>query len=282
MAKPYHKNPRQITAKQYEALAIDLAELGDLGGIVHDLNSDEIIGGNQRGRVFDINDCDVVLTEVLDQPDEQGTVAHGYVIWKGHKYAYRQVRWTARQCERANIVANKRGGTWDFDILADQFEQDDLLAWGFEPFELGIGDDLEPEPGDGEPQTVQQARATLAERFLVPPFSVLDARQGYWQTRKAAWIALGIQSELGRGENANPGGSPRPAASLQDGHTVRGDGRGMAMYDSAKYPTALARKRSYDKRGGVRMALETSPTVQRLKPSADQAAKHARRRNDQG
>ena len=153
MAKPYHKNPRRITAKQYEALAIDLAELGDLGGIVHDLNSDEIIGGNQRGRVFDLNACDVVLTEVLPEPDTQGTVAHGYVIWKGAKYAYRQVRWTARQCDRANIVANKRGGTWDFDILADQFEQDDLLAWGFEPFELGI-DETEAKGGaDTEPQT---------------------------------------------------------------------------------------------------------------------------------
>jgi len=40
----------------------------------------------------------------------------------------------------------------------------------------------------------------LAERFGVPPFSVLDARQGYWQTRKRTWLALGIQSELGRGE----------------------------------------------------------------------------------
>jgi hypothetical protein len=39
----------------------------------------------------------------------------------------------------------------------------------------------------------------LAERFGVPPFSVLDARQGYWQDRKRAWLALGIQSELGRG-----------------------------------------------------------------------------------
>ncbi len=39
-----------------------------------------------------------------------------------------------------------------------------------------------------------------SERFLVPPFSVLDARQGYWQDRKRAWIALGIQSELGRGD----------------------------------------------------------------------------------
>lgn len=41
----------------------------------------------------------------------------------------------------------------------------------------------------------------LADKFLVPPFSVLDARQGYWQNRKRAWLALGIQSEVGRGEN---------------------------------------------------------------------------------
>ena len=101
------------------------------------MNSDEIIGGNQRSRVFDLNACGVVLTDILPEPDAQGTVAHGYVLWRGNKYAYRQVRWTARQCERANIVANKRGGTWDLDILADRFEQDDLLAWGFEPFELG-------------------------------------------------------------------------------------------------------------------------------------------------
>lgn len=42
---------------------------------------------------------------------------------------------------------------------------------------------------------------TLAERFLVPPFSVLDARQGYWQDRKRAWLSIGIESEKGRGEN---------------------------------------------------------------------------------
>lgn len=37
MAKQYHKNPRQITREQMAALEADLAELGDLGGIVHDL-----------------------------------------------------------------------------------------------------------------------------------------------------------------------------------------------------------------------------------------------------
>src|SRR6184192_1876746 len=43
-----------------------------------------------------------------------------------------------------------------------------------------------------------KANLSLAERFVVPPFSVLDARQGYWQERKRAWISLGIRSEEGR------------------------------------------------------------------------------------
>ena len=41
----------------------------------------------------------------------------------------------------------------------------------------------------------------LSDQFLIPPFSVLDARAGYWQERKRQWIALGIRSELGRGDN---------------------------------------------------------------------------------
>ena len=40
----------------------------------------------------------------------------------------------------------------------------------------------------------------LSDRFLVPPFSVLDTKQGYWQERKRNWVSLGIKSELGRGE----------------------------------------------------------------------------------
>jgi len=140
MPKQYHKNPRQITTKQMTMLAHDLAELGDLSGIVHDLNTDEIIGGNQRSKIFDLAKLNIVLTEELPEPDEQGTVALGYVLWQGKKYAYRAVRWDAKTAEKANIVANKAGGTWDFDILANEFELDDLLEWGFEPFELGLDD----------------------------------------------------------------------------------------------------------------------------------------------
>jgi alkylhydroperoxidase/carboxymuconolactone decarboxylase family protein YurZ len=45
------------------------------------------------------------------------------------------------------------------------------------------------------------ASSMLASRFGVPPFSVLSARDGDWQERKRRWLALGIKSELGRGEN---------------------------------------------------------------------------------
>src|SRR6516164_61548 len=44
-------------------------------------------------------------------------------------------------------------------------------------------------------------RPALQDKFLVPPFSVLDARQGYWQERKRQWIDLGIEGELGREKN---------------------------------------------------------------------------------
>ena len=45
------------------------------------------------------------------------------------------------------------------------------------------------------------AKITLADRFGFVPFSVLDTRQGDWQDRKRRWLALGLRSELGRGED---------------------------------------------------------------------------------
>jgi hypothetical protein len=36
------------------------------------------------------------------------------------------------------------------------------------------------------------SRGELHERFVAPPFSVLDARQGYWQDRKQFWLRNGV------------------------------------------------------------------------------------------
>lgn len=44
------------------------------------------------------------------------------------------------------------------------------------------------------------AKKSLNEKFLIPPFSIFDTRQGYWQERKNKWKGLGIKSEVGRDE----------------------------------------------------------------------------------
>jgi DNA modification methylase/Fe-S-cluster containining protein len=38
----------------------------------------------------------------------------------------------------------------------------------------------------------------VADKFVFPPFSVLDAKQGAWQDRKRAWGHIGIKGEVGR------------------------------------------------------------------------------------
>ena len=136
--KHYHKNPREITTKQFKDLREWLDELGDLGGIVHDLNSDESIGGNMRLEAMGLMDVAPTITVQLDEPNKQGTVATGYYEVNGEQFKYRAVRWTPEQCAKANIVANKAGGGWDWDELANSFEVPDLLEWGFEESELQL------------------------------------------------------------------------------------------------------------------------------------------------
>jgi hypothetical protein len=45
----------------------------------------------------------------------------------------------------------------------------------------------------------------LRDKFLEPPFSILDGRGGEWQRRKQEWKRLGIESEKGREAECMPG-----------------------------------------------------------------------------
>jgi 1-aminocyclopropane-1-carboxylate deaminase/D-cysteine desulfhydrase-like pyridoxal-dependent ACC family enzyme/DNA modification methylase len=45
---------------------------------------------------------------------------------------------------------------------------------------------------------LQSTNPNMFDRFIIPPFTVLDSRQGYWQDRKRRWINIGIRSEIGR------------------------------------------------------------------------------------
>lgn len=45
---------------------------------------------------------------------------------------------------------------------------------------------------------IENIHPLLRDKFIEPPFSVLDARQGTWQDRKTAWKSLGMEGEIGR------------------------------------------------------------------------------------
>lgn len=49
-------------------------------------------------------------------------------------------------------------------------------------------------------ESQSKPNGALVDKFIIPPFSIFDSRQGYWQTRKKHWMRLGIESEVGRGK----------------------------------------------------------------------------------
>jgi hypothetical protein len=58
-------------------------------------------------------------------------------------------------------------------------------------------------------QQVRKANPGLADKFLVPPFTVLDTRAGYWQERRRAWLSLGFRGETGPSAAVQPEGLGR-------------------------------------------------------------------------
>lgn len=140
---------------------------------------------------------------------------------------------------RALVIADNKlalNAGWDFGILASELAAlddgaFDMALTGFDAGEIERiacwGGESAPPPGPAP---------SLADRFMVPPFSVLNAREGWWQERKRAWIAAGIASELGRGENA-----------LKLSDAMRGIAGGMT-YDEVK---RARRARAFAKHGSV-------------------------------
>lgn len=99
--------------------------------------------------------------------------------------------------DRRTILDNTHHGKWDFEILTESFD-----------FSLDEFKDMNlPEVEDflidhkAESQIKQtQAKNALQSNFIVPPFSILDTKQAYWQDRKRTWEDLGIKSQESREE----------------------------------------------------------------------------------
>lgn len=169
----YPKNARKWSARAVEKVAASIREFGWRQPVVVDSEGVIVIGHLRRaaGKSAGLTECPVHVARDL----------------------------TPAKIRALRLADNRTHdeAEWDLDVLAAEFGElktfdFDLSTTGFDLAEIE-GFSVTPEDRRAA------ARATLAERFIVPPFSVLDARQGYWQERKRAWLDLGIQSELGRG-----------------------------------------------------------------------------------
>jgi len=160
--------------------------------------------GAARSIVIDEEDVILAGNGVIEAAAEAGIENLRIIEASGNEIiAVRRRGLTQEQKTLLKYYDNRTGELADWDaaqIVADLEADVDLSGlWSDEEIAELVAGVLT----DGEQQE-PESRPTLTDRFIVPPFSVLDARQGYWQERKRAWLALGIQSELGRG-NENLG-----------------------------------------------------------------------------
>ncbi len=172
-AAPY--NPRRIDPAAMAGLEKSLERFGVVEPIIVNQRSGFVVGGHQRLKVLrskKVRDTTIVVVD-LDETEEKAL----------------------------NVALNSPHITGEF---SDKLES--LLA-EIKEADAALYDDLRLEmllstEGDVlDKINKNNALGSLARRFIVPPFSVFDTKQGYWQDRKRSWIDLGILSDLGRREN---------------------------------------------------------------------------------
>ena len=212
---PYARNSRMHSPSQIDEIAASIREWGFTIPVLID-EGGTIIAGHAR----------VMAAKKLGILEIPVRIAKG---------------WSEAQ-KRAYVIAdNKLALNADWNEAMLSIELRDLQQLDF-PLEL-IGFSM-PElvsfttsPDAGAPGQ------SLTDSFGIVPFSVLNAREGWWQDRKRAWLMLGIKSEIGRGES--PGSSARVGAD-----------------DDPTYRTIGGRKRKPNAvPGGAPMPLDRAKNV---------------------
>ena len=103
---PDPSNPNRMAPEDKARMARSLAEFGDLSGVTINRRTGMLIGGHQRADVLagaQINTVD------CDPPEPDGTVARGYLMHGGRRYAVRVVDWPEDKAHAALLAANRFG-----------------------------------------------------------------------------------------------------------------------------------------------------------------------------
>lgn len=156
-------NPRKVTDERLDMLRKTLAEFGDLGGIIYNRKTKQLVGGHQRSRVLEDGEIEIVTKYA--KPTPTGTVAEGFItLPTGERFSYREVSWNETKEKAAALAANQGVGEWDtaqltawlrdldeagFDMELTLFDEDDISALLDAP-EKKSKSKVTPEDGDDD------------------------------------------------------------------------------------------------------------------------------------
>jgi DNA modification methylase len=132
-------NPRQLTKDQHQHLKDSIQRFGLVDPILvnkHKDRKDIIIGGHQRVRVAKDLDIDKVPCIELSLPYEKE--------------------------RELNVRLNKNTGEWDMDNLANFFDMEELIDWGFDEDELILPEE-EPIAGLTDDDDVPEVEESICK-----------------------------------------------------------------------------------------------------------------------
>lgn len=203
-------NPRTITDAKFKKLVnsiLVLPKMLELRPIVVD-NTFTSLGGNMRYRALSaiaemsVNEIRQRLSGLREFQKktqvEQNSLLEYWERWKDNPIApiIKASELTDAEQREFIIKDNVGYGEWDMDALANEWDTDELVDWGVDLWE----DKSEDGNGNGSSSLPNSApESSLFDRFVIPPFSILDTRKGYWQDRKKKWSD--IIGDMGESRN---------------------------------------------------------------------------------
>jgi len=182
--KSDHKNARKRTNQSAELIQESIKRYGAARSIVID-EDNRILAGN--GTIEGAKAAGIKNVRIIETAGDE-------II------AVRRTDLTEHEKVGLALADNRTSdlSDWDSEMLHQLSQEQDISPW-FDEDDLAeiIGDDPDSTSAapDGSGNIIKQK---LSDSFGVAPFTVLNAREGWWQERKKSWLALGIKSEEGR------------------------------------------------------------------------------------
>lgn len=237
LVKLNEHNPREISPTKFEQLIDSILAFPKMLRLRPSVVDNQfiVLGGNMRTRalreIAKMSFADVTarlegIATYKEQPqaDRVVTLEH-WRKWLERPTAYvaQADGLTEQEKQQFIIKDNAAFGKWDFSALANEWDEHLLQEWGVDVWaENGYGQNGENEQGSGDVASKsgeEQKHGKLTDRFIVPPFTILDTRQGYWKERKAMWHDMIGDNGESR-ENTLADGETNVMATINNGVSI--------------------------------------------------------------